>query len=232
MDTATTTDFAPPYISFRTLLNAIQRMQDEGMPARLDRSYLSNLPWSSQNQFLAAVRSLGLIDDAGKPSQTLIELVEQPERRQEIFERILRERYAGPVSLDANATQDQLEEQFRSFGLTGSTARKAIAFYLHAARFAEVPLSPHFRSPRTTDRPASSRRRTRGRQPDASLQVSSEGAAPATSQITSSDLHPFLQGLLRELPDEGQSWTTSKRDRWLQMAELTVDMLYPVEGKE
>jgi hypothetical protein len=229
MEAAPPADFSPPYISFRTLLNAVQRMQDEGIPARLDRSYLSNLPWSSQNHFLAASRGLGLIDEEGKPLDRLVALVEQPDQRPEIIAAILRDRYAGPLSLGVNATQEQLEEQFKPYGLGGSTMRKAIAFYLHAARYADLPLSPHFRSPRTTDRPASPRRRTRTKQADAPPQAADEGNAQAT--ITSSDLHPFLQGLLRELPEEGAAWTGDKRGRWLQMAELTVDMLYPVEDK-
>ena len=46
-----------------------------------------------------------------------------------------------------NATQGQLEEEFRSFGISGSTLRSAIAFFLHAAAFAEIPVSPHFKIP-------------------------------------------------------------------------------------
>ena len=101
---------------------------------------------------------------------------------------------------------------------------------LGVARFADLPLSPHFRSPRVTDRAASPRRRTKSKQSDAARQETNE--APAQAVIRSSDLHPFLQGLLRELPDDGAGWTQDKRNRWLQMAELTVDMLYPVADKK
>ena len=33
----------PPYISFRTILNLIERMADEEIPPRIDRSYLRSL---------------------------------------------------------------------------------------------------------------------------------------------------------------------------------------------
>ena len=43
------------------------------------------------------------------------------------------------------ATQGQLEEEFRKFGITGATLRTTIAFFLHTARHAEIPVSPHFK---------------------------------------------------------------------------------------
>jgi hypothetical protein len=46
---------------------------------------------------------------------------------------------------------------------------------------------------------------------------------PSTGQ------HPFIAGLLRELPPIGGGWTAAKRDKWLEMAKLTVDMIYDVE---
>ncbi len=223
--------FSPPYISFRTLLNAIQRMHDEGMPSRLDRSYLSNLPWSTQNHFLASCRALGLIDTDGKPTQMLIQLVELPDERPKLVGSLLRTFYPGATSLSQNATQAQLEDEFKGYGLGGSTSRKAIAFFLHAAAFAEVPLSPHFRSPRTTTR-APARRRTRAAAASAAQEASDENAAPGLAAAPLLALHPFIQGLLRELPQDESSWTAAKRVRWLQMAELTVDMLYTVEDEQ
>jgi hypothetical protein len=204
-------------------------MEAEGMPSRLDRSYLSNLPWSTQNHFLAACRTLKLIDEAGRPNPILISLVEKPEERPELFANILRDFYAGPMSLRGNATQAELEERFREYGLSGSTSRKSIAFFLHAAAYAKVPLSPHFRSPRTTDRPSAKR----GKRPKpASANGAAEGETqPPASAPSPLQLHPFIEGLLRELPPDG-AWSKDKRARWLKMAELTVDMLYPVEPQE
>lgn len=223
--------FSPPYVSFRTLLNAIERMEAEGVPSRLDRSYLSNLPWSTQNHFLAACRALQLTDEAGKPTPALILLVEDAKRRPEIVGQILRDFYAVPMSLSQNATQAELEERFKEYGLSGSTSRKAIAFFLHAAAFAGISLSPHFRSPRTTDKPQA-RRGKKGR-PASANQDAANGASAGVGEPSSAlKLHPFIEGLLRELPKEGDPWSSAKRTRWLQMAELTVDMLYTVEPQE
>ena len=43
-----------------------------------------------------------------------------------------------------NATRAQLEDEFKKYEITGATLRKAISFFLHAANFAEIPLSPYF----------------------------------------------------------------------------------------
>ena len=200
------------------------------MPSRLDRSYLSNLPWSTQNHFLAACRSLGLIEADGKPNPLLIKLVETPDARPQLIGDLLRRYYPGPIGLSQNATQAQLEEAFKAYGQSGSTSRKSIAFFLHAATFAQLPLSPHFRSPRTTDR-APARRRTKASQPSATTGTPNENDATAPASRGTNGLHPFLEGLLRELPENGARWTQTKRENWLKMAELTVDMLYKVNDE-
>lgn len=232
MSTPETTEFAPPYIPFRTLLSAVERMEREGgIPSQIDRSYLSNLPWSSQNHFIAASKTLGLIDGDGRPTDLLIRLVENPSERKALVAEIVRKHYAGPVSLGTNATQQQLEDQFKGFGLSGSTLRKAVAFYLHAAKFAEIPLSQHFRSPRTTERTSSGTRRKKTQTGEPG-QAEGQETGGQGGELTKSDLHPFLQGLLRELPEDGATWDQAKRARWLQMAELTVDMLYKVDDEK
>lgn len=52
-----------------------------------------------------------------------------------------------------NGTQQQLEEAFRDYGVSGSTVRKAISFFLKAAEYAELQTSPHFRVPPAPLRP-------------------------------------------------------------------------------
>jgi Family of unknown function (DUF5343) len=151
----------PPYISFRTLLNLIERMADEDVPPRIDRSFLSGLSGGYQTQVLAALRSLGLMEDDGRVTTRLQALVDQPEQRATIIGAILRERYPEAIALgEEKATQGQLEEQFKAYGISGATLRKAIAFFLHAANFAGIPVSPFFKTPSATQAGTSTRRRT------------------------------------------------------------------------
>jgi hypothetical protein len=151
---------APPYISFRTLLNLIERMADEGVPRRIDRSFLSQLSGGYQTQVLAALRGLGLMGDDGRVTDRLLALVQRPNERKALIAEILRERYPEAIALgEANATQDELAEQFKRSGITGATLRKAIAFYLHASNFAGIPVSPFFKTPSVSESRTSGRRR-------------------------------------------------------------------------
>lgn len=142
-------DFKPPYVSFTMLLNVIERMRTEGVPARVDRSYLGTTSGTTKAQFLAAAKALGLLDNDLKPTGVLQGLVSTPDQRPGIVRELLTRFYPKVVALGTNATQQQLEETFREeYDITGSTVRKAIGFYLAAARFAKVELSPHFTAPR------------------------------------------------------------------------------------
>jgi hypothetical protein len=143
-----TASVPPPYISFKTLTNLIERMEQKPPPPRIDRSYLIGMSGGYQSQVLAALRWLDLVGDDGELRPTLIKLVQEPYSRTQTIAGLLEDRYGPVVALGkTNATQGQLEEAFRAYGLSGSTVRKAIAFYLHAADYAGLPVSPHFRIP-------------------------------------------------------------------------------------
>ena len=57
-----------------------------------------------------------------------------------------------------NATTKQLEETFTGIG--GDTMRKAVGFYLGAAKYSGHPISKHFKVPSFIARPSGSRRQT------------------------------------------------------------------------
>jgi hypothetical protein len=43
-------------------------------------------------------------------------------------------------------------------------------------------------------------------------------------------LHPFVQGLLRELPPAGSAWPETQRKLWLGTAESIFKMIYKEDG--
>jgi hypothetical protein len=140
------TEVVPPYIPWTTFENLLEKMRLEGMPERIDRSYLRSYSGSTQQQLLAAARFLGLVDRDGNPSDVLKALVRNPEDRPNVMAGLVRERYPEAMALSNSATSAQLDEAFRKAYPTihGETVRKAIAFFLNAARFAKIELSPHF----------------------------------------------------------------------------------------
>ena len=108
----------PPYISFATLLNQLERMGREGVPARIDASYLTGMAGGTRSQFRVGMRSLGLIDAEDQATETLVRLAKNPEQRPEILAAILGSRYPNLVALNGNATRGQLEEVMANSGLT------------------------------------------------------------------------------------------------------------------
>src|SRR5688572_25220016 len=116
--------FTPPYISFRTLLNLVERLE-QGIPPRIDRSFLSGSE-GGKTQVLAALRSLGLIGPDGEVQPGLVELVNDRDGRAAWIKDLIEHLYPKPVQLGTmNATQRQLEEAFEEFGIRGDTLRKA-----------------------------------------------------------------------------------------------------------
>lgn len=166
-DTDSKPPAAPPYVSFKTLINLLDRLQETHLPPRIDRSYLTGLSGGYQTQVIAALRWLGLIDEKGEVTSVLAALAQNPEQRPKLIGELLRAHYPAMFALSGkNATQGQLEEEFRNFGITGSTLRSAIAFFMNAARYAEIPVSPHFKIPpvrSSNGKPAVRRTRSTGK---------------------------------------------------------------------
>ena len=140
-------------------MNLIERLEDGAIPPRIDRTFLGTMSGGYQTQIIAALRALDFIDDDGTVLPTLIEFVHAtPDDRKPILSRILKSKYATAVKLgEWKGTQGQLEEAFDAYGVSGSTKRKAIAFFLKAAEEAGLELSPNFRVPKAS--PTRRRRR-------------------------------------------------------------------------
>lgn len=143
-----------PYTSFKTLLNWVNRLaENKAVPPRIDRSILPGSE-GQKTQVLAALKFFGLVKDNGDVDPLLVQLVEADDKeRKPIVARLLAAQYPAATALAAvNATAKQLEETFP--GLSGDTLRKATTFYLHAAKFANHPLSKNFKVQPLISRPA------------------------------------------------------------------------------
>ena len=142
-----TSEESPPYIPWKTFLNLLAKME-EGVPNRLDKSWLSKQSGGMHQPIMAAFRFFDLTDSGNRPQATLDDLAKNPDTRPERMRSLIEKSFSWALELGRSATHDELREAFKDHGVTGSTQNKAIRFFLSGASYASVPLSPHFQMPR------------------------------------------------------------------------------------
>ena len=135
----------PPYTSYRTFKTFIEDLRDEGVPSRIDRSVLTRFSGVVGAQLTHALRFLGLIDDDGRPTGRLRELVKAQEagRWPEALRDLLRLDYAPIFAIDLeSATPSHFNEAFRrAFPAADAVVQKCVTFFLYAAIDAGVTIS-------------------------------------------------------------------------------------------
>jgi len=148
-----------PYTSWKSLLNVIDRFKEHGLPPRIDRSVLGGSE-GQKTQIIAALRFFGLVKDNGDVNERLTRIVNASDKeRQQIVRELLAAHYPKATELAAvNATTKQLEETFTGIG--GDTMRKAVGFYLGAAKYSGHPVSKHFKVPSFIARSSGTRRQS------------------------------------------------------------------------
>lgn len=167
----------PPYVPFKTFLSALDTLK-HGMPNQIDRSVFPSLAGVTQGQVLGTFRFFGLILPDGKPTPELAKLVED-KQRPPLLKKLLEKGYPSLFALGlANASPNSLDAELRKYGLTGDTHDKAKSFFLQAAKFAGVGLSPYLLK---VTRVSSGKRRGPAPKPkDTPLPVPANGTPPVT----------------------------------------------------
>ena len=135
----------PPYTSYRTFKTFIEDLYEQGVPSRIDRSVLTRFSGVVGTQLMHALRFLGLIDDQGRPTQRLVELVNAhgAGRWSEKLLELLRQEYAPIFAIGLEtATPSHFSEAFRkAFPAADAVVQKCVTFFLYAANDAGVKIS-------------------------------------------------------------------------------------------
>ena len=135
----------PPYTSYRTFKTFIEDLHEDGVPSRIDRSVLTRFSGVVGTQLMHGLRFLGLIDDGGRPTQRLKELVNAhgAPRWPETLLDLLRQEYAPMFALDLEtATPSHFNGAFRkAFPAADAVVQKCVTFFLYAANDAGVRIS-------------------------------------------------------------------------------------------
>jgi hypothetical protein len=205
----------PPYVSYRTFRNFLERLQQR-IPSRIDRSYWGDtLSGSTGTQLMAALRFLDLIDANGKPTEQLRPLVMA---RGESRARLLRELTAGAYdfvvksSLDLeSATYAQLGEIFsHTFQMTDDVSRKCVKFFIALSGDAGMPLSPLItRRTRATHSTVGTKKMSR----KASGRTNRNALVPQLAEDIPDNLS-WHSMLLSKFPDFDPAWPDDIKMKW------------------
>ncbi len=152
------------YVPFKTFLTALDTLR-QGIPDPLDRSVFRGQSGSTQSMLISSLKALGCVDDADHPQPVLARLVDGGQRKSAL-EEVLRDKYQGVLGLGLTATQQQFDNAFREYGVSGDTHKKAKSFFLQAAHMVGLKLSPYVGGARVaggenTSPPRAPRRRKR-----------------------------------------------------------------------
>lgn len=153
---------AAAYLAFRTFMSAIESLE-QGVPKRLDRTMWKSQSGQTQGQIMMALRFFGLIDDDDVPTVALHRLIapENKDRRPEQIGALLRHAYKGILDHDlTRMTPKMLEELMSDYNVQGDTRRKAVTFFLQAARYADLPMHPLLFSQIRTSSPRRKRKKS------------------------------------------------------------------------
>jgi hypothetical protein len=132
-----------PYVPFKSFLTSLDYLR-QGLPHILDRSAWPTFSGGLAGQMLATFRFLGLIEDEYYETTQLLERAIDPDKRKDALREAVHKGYAQLIDLDlSRATPKQLADLLSElYNVTGATHKKAMTFFLHAAKYIELPLSP------------------------------------------------------------------------------------------
>ncbi|HLN98649.1 MAG TPA: DUF5343 domain-containing protein [Pyrinomonadaceae bacterium] len=132
-----------PYLPFLTFLGTLDQLASHGMPNKIDRSVFPSQSGVMQGQIITTLKFFNLIDEHGTPSKTLEALALNADSRKANLKPLITSHYADLVKLDlTKVSPSQLDQKFDEYGVGGDTKKKAKTFFIKAAQFVGLPLSP------------------------------------------------------------------------------------------
>jgi len=185
----------PPYLPFKTFMTSLDTLA-HGVPPKIDRSLWRSQAGVTQGLIMNAYRFFGLVDEDNGDSSTeyLEKLAKHSDQRPSVLRFLLESNYEEILASHdhdiSRMTMKMLDTIFEeSFAVSGATKQKAIAFFLKAAKFADLPLSPYLL---TQMRNTGPRRKRNGKGKPAHLaggETSGNTITPVTPNTPGADVH-------------------------------------------
>ncbi|MGB2712860.1 MAG: hypothetical protein WBC51_01690 [Vicinamibacterales bacterium] len=159
-ETSSATPAYPPWKTFTNTLDALAR----NMPNRIDRSAFPGQSGGGINQLLTAFKFFGFMGDDGKPTPALLAVAVTDEAaRKNALRKLIEQKYASLIALNLTKTTpaEFAEKMTEVYKVSGDTRLKATRFFLAAAEYLGIQVSPLLLRDRTkvTTNGTSTRRR-------------------------------------------------------------------------
>ncbi|MES3002815.1 MAG: DUF5343 domain-containing protein [Pseudomonadota bacterium] len=145
---------APAYVSHKSLETFFAQRRENGhLTDAVDKGLMPNFSGSTQNELLSALKFLKMVKDKDTPTDYYRNYITIPdeEGRKALMGDILKDAYGfifnNPAFSLERGTTFQLAELFKKQGASGSTMVRGIAFFLAAAKYADIPVSPNIKTP-------------------------------------------------------------------------------------
>ncbi|GEM_PF-7072787 len=225
----------PPYVSYKTFREFIVALPS-GVQEQVDRVvWDSRLGDKTSAQLIAALRFLDLVTMTNEASDALYELASAtPEERIQALAVVLQQHYAQVLPALAQGSRDDFEAQFaRAFCTTGDTTRKCIAFFLHIAMEARLPISREILRGRQSSLSMTRQWPPMPREWSPEPQAAESAARTPLAVATPPDdgkaterMDPALRGILLSLPEPGPL-PDDVKEAWKRALDAVFDLVYP-----
>jgi len=138
-----TAKIAIPYLPWKTFISVLEAFS-KFVPDHVHPSMWPTYSGAVKSQVLATLRFLRLIEDDGAPTELLRRIAaSDPSKWPPLIKESLKQSYVSLMACDlTKATPGSFDAEVRKYGQDGDTHRKAASFFLQAAKYAGVPLSP------------------------------------------------------------------------------------------
>lgn len=230
------------YLTFTTLLDWLR--ETKHIPSQFDRSWWgSKFNGTTGAQLMAGLRFLRLLNEDNRPEDRLETLAfASNEARPVMVAELMRDVYgASLVDGLTKMTPKMMSDAIAALGTTDATHRKAIAFFVNAAKAANVPM-PGTIAKQARNRPSAITRKGAGssRRRGGAVDGQILDKPPVRETPPLDDLerdrvtlktHPALSPLLGDLAQIAPTWTKAQRDRWKVTWDAVLDYAYPVVDK-
>ena len=211
----------PQYVSFKTFQTFLEFLS-QGMPYRIDRSvWVNKFSGSNGTQLMSAIKFFQLIDNDGIPNNDFDNLVSRDFETQKKTLRSLLFRYYELVfELDlTRATKSQLRERFRTFDTKEGVIVKCESFFIQAARFSNIELSPHILA----------RRHSKNSLWSSEKKKVNNSVISHSASFDNSKNNPInnnmIKMILDKYPDFDPSWSPDVQKSWIESMTKLYDNL-------